>query len=207
MLEFRVRSLMLTSLACAALVAPQLRAQSTTHSEWVASFGMDPSKMIGHFNPEENFVASLGRQWARANSGLGFRTQLSFGTEPSQTRFFNYPQCASCSVRQSRTFAELSGTAMYTFRRDKSFRPYLLAGPALYGVRSTYKTDGLTFGEGSVNLSAQKVWSLGGTVGVGFSLKLFGKELLVEQRYLTSETSTAARNAFQTHPLSIGVKF
>jgi len=199
MREFRVRSSILASLACAALLAPQLRAQSTTHSDWVASFGMDPSKIIGHFNPEENFVASLGRQWARANSGLGFRTQLAVGAQPSQNLLFNYPQCESCIIRRTRQFAELSGIAVYTFRRNKNLRPYLLGGPALYGVRNSFDRDGLNF--------SSRTWSLGGTFGAGVSFRLLGKEFQVEQRFITSETSSAARDAYRTSPLSIGIKF
>jgi len=190
---------MLTSFVCAALLAPQLHAQSTTRSDWVVSFGMDPSKMIGHFNPEENFVASLGRQWARANSGLGLRAQLAVGAQPSQNLLFNYPQCASCVINRARQFAELSGTAVYTFRRNKNIRPYLLGGPALYGVRNSFDRDGLSF--------SSRTWSLGGTFGAGVSFKLLGKEFQIEQRFITSETSSQARDAYKSSPLSIGIKF
>ena len=201
-----VRISAIASIALLTIASGPLDAQvaSPTTSQWIASLGMNPPTISEHFNLEENFVASLGRQWARSGSGLGFRAQLSVGAEPSLMTRLTSGECGDCSLRRSRRFAELSGAAVYTFRRDKSFRPYVLGGPALYGVRTSYKANGLIIGGPTAdNPYTTRAWSLGATVGVGAGLRLFGKEFLIEQRVM----SVGGRQGFVAYPLSIGIKF
>lgn len=200
-----------TRAVAAALIATPLFAQSQTsekewHSRWSASFGVDPFKMDGTVNVSENFAAALAKQWSRPGSRLGFRAQLSGGREPSIRQRFNVTECGDCSLTRTVRYAEFSGTAVYTFRNNRRLRPYLLGGPGVYRVSTAYLSRGLVIGNGE-SQSVSSVWSFGLTAGAGASLRLFGKELFLEQRILWPQASTGASLSPVPHPLSIGVKF
>ena len=109
-------------------------------AQWSASVGIDPtlSRPLS-----ESFMAAVAREWSRAGSPIGFRAQLGAGPMPT-TRTFLSTECGNCYVLGERRFAELSAAATYTFRRDSRFRPYLLGGPALYGIRTDYSATGAT---------------------------------------------------------------
>ena len=214
MLRARVRSAsrwsLMVTLAAAAASAPLAAQEASTRgdwtSKWSASLGVDPFETDGSLNFSENFAAAIARQWSRPGSRLGFRAQLGVGRLPSTTQSFNVTQCSDCALTRTERYQELSGAAVITFMRNSRFKPYLLAGPGIYRVSSSYLARGLVLGTGE-NPSTSSFWALGLTAGAGASLRLFGKELFIEQRILFPEASTGFRAGPTPHPLSIGVKF
>ena len=201
------------ALAIVASVATQLGAQQANTKEWTSqwagSFGIDPFASSDGFSVSENFSAAIAKQWSREGSRLGFRTQLATGRVPTITTGFIGDTCLDCSVSRDRRFGELSAVATHTFRNNRSLRPYLLAGPALYGVRTVYSSKGVVIaGPAMGNRASGVTWSLGATAGAGLQARLFGRDFFIEQRIFYSEASTATRiNGLVVHPLSIGVKF
>jgi hypothetical protein len=175
-------------------------------SNWAASFGVDPFKTDGTLNVSENFSAAIAKQWSRTGSRLGYRAQLTAGRQPSITSQFNVLTCSTCSVTRTTRYAELSGAAVMTFRSGGNVKPYLLAGPGIYRVSTSYFARGVVLGN-SENPSESTAWSLGLSAGAGATLRLFGKELFIEQRILFPQASTGYRSGPVLHPLSIGVKF
>lgn len=198
---------LIASVAIAAPASPA-SAQSATSSEWSVSLGMDPPKVISRFNIDENFIAALGKQWNRSNSGLGLRLQLSGGRDPYTHRSLNPATCPTCSLVTWRRFVELSATPVYTFRHKSSIRPYVLGGPGIFGVQTTYRLNGATFGamESSGDPTSTN-WSLGATVGAGLRFNLFKKEFFLEQRIAWPEATTSNWRTSEIHPLSFGIKF
>lgn len=192
--------------ASAPLAGQEAASKGDWTSKWSASLGVDPFETDGSLNLAENFAAAIAKQWSRPGSRLGFRAQLGVGRQPSTSQAFNVTQCEECALTRTQRYQELSATAVLTFRRSSRFKPYLLAGPGLYRVSTSYLARGIVLG-GSENPSTSTFWSLGLTGGLGASLKLFGKELFVEQRMIWPQASTGYRTGPTPHPLSIGVKF
>ena len=207
---FASRLGIVAAFAAVGLIAIPLSAQETPRGEWnsrwSASFGVDPFETDGSLNVAENFAAAIAKQWSRTGSRLGYRAQLSAGRTPSVLTAVNVLSCSTCYVSRTNRYAELSGTAVLTFRNDRSVTPYLLGGPGLYLVRTSYLGRGVVLDNGE-NPSTSTTWSLGLTAGAGATFRLLGKELFVEQRILWPEASTRYRSAPVLHPLSIGVKF
>jgi opacity protein-like surface antigen len=168
--------------------------------------GVDPFKTDGSLNLSENFAAAIAKQWSRPGRRLGFRVQLAGGREPSTTQRFNILECDVCSLTRTQRYAELNAAAVLTFRNNHRFRPYVLGGPGIYRVSTSYLARGTVLGSVE-NPSSSSYWSLGVTAGAGASLRLFGKELFVEQRILLPQATTGYRMGPVPHPLSIGVKF
>ncbi len=187
------------------LAAQEASSHGEWHSRWSASFGFDPSKTDGSLNVSENFAAAIAKQWSRTGSRLGYRAQLSAGRQPSVTSGFNIFECSTCSVTMTNRYAELSGAAVITFRNGRKLKPYLLGGPGIYRVSTSYLARGVVLGS-SENPATSATWALGLTAGAGLSMRLFGKEVFVEQRVLWPQASTGSRYG-RLHPLSIGVKF
>jgi len=166
---------------------------------------VDPSKTDGTLNVSENFAAAIAKQWSRTGNRFGYRAQLSGGRLPSITSGFNILECSTCFVTVTTRYAELSGTAMLTFRNGRNIKPYLLGGPGISRITTSYRARGVVL-DNSGNPPVSTTWALGLTAGAGVSLRLFGKELFVEQRILWPQASTGSRYG-RLHPLSIGVKF
>ena len=196
-------SSLVAALGAAAFPAPAC-AQEIAASEWSISVGADPTAPKGSSVLSENFIASLTREWSRANSGVGFRTQLSAGALASTRASFNSTECLACSVVRKQRYAELAATATYTFRRKASLRPYLLAGPALYMVRSHYEPNGVVLAPPSAESTS---WSLGATAGLGLGFTAFGKKFFIEQRMLVPQPSTDARGSQRAYPVVLGIRF
>lgn len=205
-----MKKLLLSLIACVAITAPlsSAVAQVATTSEWSVSLGMDPPKVVSRFNIDDNFIAAVGRQWNRSNSGLGLRMQFSAGRDPYVHRYLNPETCLTCSVASYRRFIELSATPVYTFRHKSSVRPYVLGGPGIFGIQSTYRLNGATFGEFAPNGDLTSTnWSLGATVGAGLRFNLFKKDFFIEQRIAWPEATTSNWRTSEIHPLSFGIKF
>ena len=169
---------------------------------WSISAGVDPFAHTNSSRFSENFTGALAKEWARRNSGMGFRMQLALGTTPTSNTLL--PGCGGCVVHLRRSFAELSTTASYTFRRTHNLRPYVLAGPAIYGVRSAYDVSGAVLGDPDDN--ASMAWSLGATAGVGLGFTIFGTNIFFEQRIFVPEASTA-RGSPVVRPFTLGIRF
>ena len=190
------------------LVAQEQVAKPEWSSKWSVSLGVDPFKTDGGLNFSENFAAAIAKQWSRPGSRLGFRAQLSTGRQPSTTQSFNAGACDACSLTRTLRYTELSTAAIYTFRNNRKFRPYLLGGTALYAVRSSYLARGLVISDPDPgDRSTSTVWSFGLTTGFGANFRLFGTDFFVEQRILLPQPSTGYTNSLVAHPFSIGVKF
>ena len=207
---FASRSGLAVTIATALAAAPSLGQEAASREEWngkwSASVGIDPTKTDGSLNLSENFAAAIAKQWSRSGSRIGFRAQLSTGREPATLRAFNVLECGDCVLKQIRRYQELSGAAVLTFRNNHSFRPYILGGPGIYRVTTSYFARGVVIGNGN-NPSTSSVWSLGLTAGVGASLKLFGKDFFIEQRIIWPQATTGYRTGPVPVPFSIGVKF
>lgn len=180
------------------------------NGQWSGSIGADPF-VDGSASPklEERFVAALAREWSRPGSRLAWRAELSAGRQPTTTLLLNSTEgCGACSITSGRGFGEVSATAVYSFRRGHSFRPYFLGGPGLFALRSTYSAHGVVMSFPDIGDKATKtVWSLGATAGAGVAFRLFGREMFVEQKWLLPEPTTGYRRSSGIHPLSIGIKF
>jgi opacity protein-like surface antigen len=199
------RSVSLVGVLSAICVGP-LSAQDAVKTDsltgWSVSVGFDPMAHTYRSRFSENFTGAVARDWARKNSGLGFRTQLAVGTTPTSNTILR--GCTGCIVHLRRSFAELSTTATYTFRRTRNFKPYVLAGPALYGVRSAYGISGAVLGNPDDNSSL--VWSLGATAGAGLGFTIFGTKMFLEQRIFVPEASTS-RGSLVVRPFTLGIRF
>jgi opacity protein-like surface antigen len=206
--RFTTRRSLLTLVLGSAISSSPLLAQDESRNEWTgqwsASVGLDPFQPKFSESLSENFTVAMAREWSRSNSGLGIRAQLSAGGVPANATYLG-ATCAACYVTRQRSFAELSGAATWTFRREKSFRPYILGGPALYGVKTRYSVAGAVLGEPGGNSAT--AWSLGATLGAGVRIRAFGKDLFLEQRVLFTEMSTARRDALVVHPFTLGIRF
>ena len=199
-----VRAIALSSIAAIAFASSPARAQGDA---WSLSVGVDPFKMKTSLNADENFIATLGREWSRKNSGLGFKAELTAGRDPQKVNLIYSETCELCSVSRSRSFAGLSGAASYTFRRDKSVRPYVLGGYGIYSVRTNLTANGVVFGNpDSPGSASTTAWSLGSVLGAGLNFRLFRKSFFVEQRFINSQVSRGG-DMFIALPLSIGIKF
>lgn len=198
------RSFSAAAILSAAIASPMF-AQDTgsvdKRNGWSVSIGADPTQRTGSPVFSENLVAAVAREWARPNSGLGFRTQLTGALTPSTYRFLGDFE-AGRVLRQRRSFVELSAATTYTFRRNRNFSPYLLAGPALYGVRSSYSVTNAVLGGPAQSTD----WLFGATAGAGLSFKVLGKDLLLEQRVLIPATSTE-RSDRVIRPFTLGIRF
>jgi hypothetical protein len=202
MLKRSVSLMTMLSAAVAVPLSAQDAAKTDSLSGWSVSVGFDPMAHTYRSRFSENFTGAVAREWARKNSGLGFRTQLAFGTTPTSNTILR--GCTGCIVHLRRSFAELSTTATYTFRRTSNLKPYVLAGPALYGVRSAYGVSGAVLGNPDDNSSL--VWSLGATAGAGLGFTIFGTKIFVEQRIFVPEASTS-RGSLVVRPFTLGIRF
>jgi hypothetical protein len=204
------RSLGVAAMLLCVSAAPALAqsSDSSTNSSakwdasWSISAGADP--FTTHFlSTEQNFIAAVGREWAKRGSRLGYRTQLAIGTQPHD--FFLSTTCSGCFMRR-RGFAEMSALATYTFRQNRRVQPYLIGGPALYGIRSTYVARQGVIGDG-LSEASQTVWSLGATLGIGTRFTLFGKTFSLEQRLARPELSTASGRGLVVRPFTLSISF
>ena len=205
---FGARSLLTSLIALSAMVSTPLMAQDTApveewRSQWSAAIGLDPFAPKRSTPLSDNFVAAIGREWSRSGSGLGFRAQVSTGAIPT-TRLSLGASCGECFISTQRRFVELSGAATYTFRRSSSFRPYVLGGPALYGVRHKYSVTGAVLGDPQQNMGT--VYALGATIGAGFHLRVLGQDLFLEQRAGFTEMSSGNQGVV-IHPFTLGIRF
>ena len=200
-----VRSISAAAILSAAISSPAF-AQDTMSVDkrngWSISIGADPTQRTGSPVFSENLVAAVAREWARPNSGLGFRTQLTGALVPSTYRFLGDFEGDGRILRQRRSFIELSAATTYTFRRNRNFSPYLLAGPALYGVRSSYTVTNAVLAGPAQSTD----WLFGATAGAGLSFKVLGKDVLLEQRVLIPATS-ADRSSRVIRPFTLGIRF
>jgi opacity protein-like surface antigen len=202
MLKRSVGVLVTLSAICAAPLSAQ-DASVEALTGWGISMGFDPFAHTNGSLFSENLAGSITRDWSRANSGLGLRAQLSAGSMP-RTNLFLGGQCTDCVVSTRRSYVELNATAKYTFRRNRNLRPYLLAGPGLYGVRSEYAVQGAVLGDPDDNSAV--VWSMGITAGAGLNFHAFGKNLFLEQRFFIPEASTARARTY-VRPFTLGIRF
>ena len=200
--------LLATAMVCVAstpALAQTPDSPSESEARWSISIGADPFEpSIG--STSQNFVAALGREWNKKGSKLGYRSQLTVGAEPTTNLFFRQASCPDCFVSRQQSFAELSGVATYTFRKNRKVQPYLLGGPALYAVRSRYAASGVTFGGQDQN-PAETNWSLGATFGIGTRFKLFGTYFSIEQRFIAPELTTRSRQDHMVRPFTLGISF
>ena len=198
-----LRSISAAAILSAATAVPAF-AQDTVvdkRNGWTLSVGADPTQRTGSPVFSENLFAAVAREWARPNSALGFRTQLTGGLLPGiYTHLGDFE--SGRVLRQGKSFVELSAATTYTFRRNRNFSPYLLAGPALYAVRTSYSVTNAVLGGPEHSME----WSYGATAGAGLNFKVFGKDILLEQRILTLPASTARINRV-IRPFTLGIRF
>ena len=203
--ERKFRSISAAAILSALITSPVF-AQDTMSVDkrngWSVSIGADPTQRTGSPVFSENLVAAVAREWARPNSGWGLRAQLTGALTPSTYRFLGDFESGGRVLRQRQSFAEVSAATTYTFRRNRSFSPYLLAGPALYGIRSSYSVTNAVLG-GPANSNG---WAFGATAGAGLSFTVLGKHLLLEQRVLIPATSTDRSNRV-IRPFTLGIRF
>lgn len=201
------RSIRVAAILSVAFATPAI-AQDTAWGDkrdrWSISIGADPTQSTGSPVFSENFVAAVAREWARRDNALGFRTQLMAGLAPSRSTLLGGDFTSRRIITERRSFAEVSTAATYTFRRKTNFSPYLLAGPALYAVRSSYSVTNAVLGAPGNSSTAL---SLGATAGAGLSFILLGKEILIEQRIAIPETSTTRRGSLVVRPFTLGIRF
>ena len=205
MLPSLFRSISAAAILSAAIASPafaQDAASTDKRDGWSLSIGADPTQRTGSPVFSENLVAAVAREWARPNSGLGFRTQLTGALTPSTYRFLGDFEGGGRVLRQKRSFVELSAATTYTFRRNRNFKPYLLAGPALYGVKSSYTITNAVLGGPAHTMD----WVFGATAGAGLNFKILGKDLLLEQRILIPASSTDRMNRV-VRPFTLGIRF
>jgi hypothetical protein len=200
------RYLCAMAVASAAIANPSLAqepAPAIERREWTVSLGADLFQSTGSPVFSENFTAAIGREWTRANSGLSFRTQLAGGALPSTHRFLR-PDCGNCFMSSKNSFVELSSTVHYNFRRNRNVRPYLLAGPALYVVRSKLSVTGAVLPQPGPNTATMR--SIGATAGAGLNFSLFGTSLYLEQRIFTPDAASST-GKLTIRPFVLGIKF
>jgi opacity protein-like surface antigen len=200
-----VRSVSAAAILSAAVASPVV-AQDTMSVDkrngWSISIGADPTQRTGSPVFSENLFAGVAREWARPNIRLGFRTQLTAGILPATYASIGDFESGRV-LKQRKSFVELSAATTYTFRRNRNFSPYLLAGPALYAIRSSHSVTNAVIGDPG---DAFMEWSYGATAGAGVSFKLLGKDMLLEQRILTLPTSTGRLNRV-VRPFTLGIRF
>jgi hypothetical protein len=216
------------AIALAALVARSGRAEAQSAdnrgirapgtrvtARWLVAVGTDPFEFdLRTRDPgvHGQLFGTLGRQWSRATSGLGFRGQLTAGADLPHGLRFADEGCGECEVHYRRAFGTLAGLATYEWRRGRAIQPYVLGGPSLHFERTGGTVDGGNItpsGAGQLPppLSTTR-WSLGVGVGAGVAVRKGRSSLFIEHSLQMPEAVSNWQGRDRvTRPLSIGFRF
>jgi hypothetical protein len=207
---------------CATIVAVSLpddspaQSVNATSQKWLMSVGTDPFELdLRTRDPgvRGELSFSLGREWMAATSGFGWRTQLTVGGDLPHGLRFQDGSCSKCEVGYSRLFGSIAGLATYQWRRERTFQPYVIAGPSLHLARTEFTVkDGFLTRRALEQIplpSDATRWSAGFSTGIGATFRLGRRSIFVEQSVLMPEIF--GRNArgwdHAVRPLSIGIRF
>lgn len=206
-------SLLLSAVVLACLFTPHSIAAQTTEdsTSWILSTGTDPFNLdLKTRDPgvDATLFGTLGRQWQRANSGVGLRIQLDVVVAlPRGYILRDGWNCGGCELRQNKRIAGATIAPTYEWRRGHKIRPYILAGPGIFVERFATSIDTGVYPPPFLPVD-RTVWSAGMIGAMGMELKWGNHTLFIEEGILAPQALSNLRDFGPiSFPLKLGVKF
>lgn len=174
-------------------------ASSSTRNapKWFAALGTDPFDFdLRTRDPgvQGQLFGTLGRDWSRRASGLGFRTQLTVGADLPRGLGLRQDTCPGCEVRYTRSFGAVAGFATHHWRRDRVIQPYVVGGPSLHVARTGFTVRGVLTQTAAAEVPLPPPatrWSLGVSSGMGVAFQMGSSTLFIEQSIQLPDALTA----------------